>query len=75
MYRELRLLEDEMASARGAGRDTRAMVAQLDRLEEQANHLKVRSHIRKQFFAGAGWAQADLFLGTRPQRERRRTNS
>jgi len=41
MYGELRLLEDEMASARGSGRDTREMVAQLDRLEQQANHLKV----------------------------------
>ena len=41
MYGELRLLEDDMASARGSGRDAREMVAQLDRLEEQANHLKV----------------------------------
>jgi TRAP-type uncharacterized transport system substrate-binding protein len=37
MYGELRLLEDEIANAR----DTRAMVARLDRLEEQANHLRV----------------------------------
>ena len=41
MYGELRLLEDEMTIGHGAGRDTRAMVAQLDRLEQQANHLKV----------------------------------
>jgi TRAP-type uncharacterized transport system substrate-binding protein len=37
MYGELRLLEDEIANAR----DTREMVALLDRLEEQANHLRV----------------------------------
>src|SRR5215471_5147157 len=41
MYGELRLLEDEVAIARNAGRDTREMIAQLDRLEEQANQLKV----------------------------------
>ena len=41
MYGELRLLEDEMTNARGAGRDTREMVARLDRLDEQANHLRV----------------------------------
>jgi TRAP-type uncharacterized transport system substrate-binding protein len=41
MYGELRLLEDEMASARRLGGDTRDMIARLDRLEEQANHLKV----------------------------------
>ena len=33
--------EDEMTNARGSVRDTREMVAQLDRREEQANHLKV----------------------------------
>ena len=37
LYGELRLLEDEMASAR----DTREMVVRLDRLAEQANHLRV----------------------------------
>jgi TRAP-type uncharacterized transport system substrate-binding protein len=37
MYGELRLLEDEMANAH----DRREMVACLDRLEEQANHLRV----------------------------------
>jgi hypothetical protein len=37
MYGELRLLEDEMANAR----DTPEMVARLDRLAEQANHLRV----------------------------------
>jgi hypothetical protein len=41
MYGELRLLEDEMTNARGAGRDTREMVGRLDRLDEQANHLRV----------------------------------
>src|SRR5262249_30887548 len=41
MYGELRLLEDEMANARGSGRDMREMITQLDRLEEQANHLRV----------------------------------
>jgi hypothetical protein len=41
MYGELRLLEDEIAIARKAGRDTREMIAQLDRLEEQANRLRV----------------------------------
>ena len=30
-----------MRSARGTGRDTTEMIAQLDRLEEQANHLKM----------------------------------
>jgi hypothetical protein len=37
MYGELRLLEDEMASAR----DTREMVVRFDRLAEEANHLRV----------------------------------
>jgi hypothetical protein len=41
MYGELRLLEDEITIARKAGRDTREMIAQLDRLEEQANHLRM----------------------------------
>jgi len=41
MYGELRLLEDEMTTARANGRDTREMTARLDSLEEQANHLKV----------------------------------
>ena len=41
MYGELRLLEDEMTNARDTGRDTRDMVARLDSLEEQANHLRV----------------------------------
>jgi TRAP-type uncharacterized transport system substrate-binding protein len=41
MYGELRLLEDEMANARNTGRDTREMTARLDRLEGQANQLKV----------------------------------
>jgi TRAP transporter TAXI family solute receptor len=41
MYGELRLLEDEMAHARGSGGDMREMLTRLDRLEEQANHLRV----------------------------------
>jgi TRAP transporter TAXI family solute receptor len=41
MYGELRLLEDEMTSAGSAGRDATEMIARLDRLEEQANHLRV----------------------------------
>jgi TRAP-type uncharacterized transport system substrate-binding protein len=41
MYGELRFLEDEMTRVGNAGGDTREMIAQLDRLEEQANHLRV----------------------------------
>ena len=41
MYGELRLLEDEMANARGGRGDLRAAITRLDRLEEQANHLRV----------------------------------
>ena len=42
MYGELRLLEDEMANARDSGRrDMREVITRLDRLEEQANHLRV----------------------------------
>jgi NMT1 family protein len=41
MYGELRLLEDEMANTRGGGGDMRAAITRLDRLEEQANHLRV----------------------------------
>jgi hypothetical protein len=41
MYGELRLLEDELARARASGGDTREMVARLDRLEQQANHIRV----------------------------------
>ena len=41
MYGELRFLEDELTSARGTGRDTTEMAARLDRLEEQANHLRI----------------------------------
>jgi hypothetical protein len=40
MYGELRLLEDEMTSARTSGRDTHQMVAH-DHLEEQANRLRM----------------------------------
>src|SRR5262249_37085904 len=41
MYGELRLLEDEIANARGSGRDMREVITRLNRLEEQANHLRV----------------------------------
>ena len=41
MYGELRLLEDELTNTRDAERNAREMVARLDRLEEQANHLRV----------------------------------
>jgi TRAP-type uncharacterized transport system substrate-binding protein len=41
MYGELRLLEDEMASARRNGGDAGELVARLDSLEEQANRLRV----------------------------------
>ncbi|HEY7244388.1 MAG TPA: TAXI family TRAP transporter solute-binding subunit [Xanthobacteraceae bacterium] len=41
MYGELRFLEDEMASARKTGSSTSGMMARLDRLEDQANHLKM----------------------------------
>jgi TRAP-type uncharacterized transport system substrate-binding protein len=41
MYGELRLLEDEMTAARSSGRDTRDMITRLDRLEYQANQLRV----------------------------------
>jgi TRAP-type uncharacterized transport system substrate-binding protein len=41
MYGELRLLEDEMNSARRSGGVSPDMLARLDQLEEQANRLKV----------------------------------
>jgi hypothetical protein len=41
LYGELRFLEDEVAHARAAGRDTREMLARLDRLEQQANQLRM----------------------------------
>lgn len=41
IYGELRLLEDEMADARRTGADMSGMVTQLDRLEGQANGLRV----------------------------------
>ncbi len=41
MYGELRLLEDEIANARDSGGDMREVITRLDRLEEQANHLRV----------------------------------
>jgi TRAP-type uncharacterized transport system substrate-binding protein len=41
MYGELSLLEDEMTDARSTGRDIREMIARLDRLQGQANHLRM----------------------------------
>jgi len=41
MYGELRLLEGERASAGDTGCDRHDMMARLDRLEEQANHIRV----------------------------------
>ena len=41
MYGELRMLEDEMMIARSSGCDMHEMVARLDRLEQQANRLKL----------------------------------
>jgi hypothetical protein len=40
LYGELRLLEDEMESA-GGRRNMPEMIEKLNRLEEQANHLRV----------------------------------
>jgi hypothetical protein len=41
MYGELRLLEGELTSTRTTVRKSGEMVTQLDRLEEEANHLKI----------------------------------
>jgi TRAP-type uncharacterized transport system substrate-binding protein len=41
MYGELRLLEDEITDARGTGRDMHEMLERFERLEEQANHLRM----------------------------------
>jgi hypothetical protein len=41
LYGELRFLEDEMESATSTGRNMPGMIATLNRLEEQANHLRV----------------------------------
>ena len=41
MYGELRLLEDEITDIRSAGRDTHEIIARLDRLKQQANHLRM----------------------------------
>jgi len=41
MYGELRLLEDEITDVHGTGRNTPEMIARLDRLEKQANHLRM----------------------------------
>jgi len=41
MYGELRLLEDELAGARGSAGATPDVIARLDRLEREANHLRL----------------------------------
>jgi hypothetical protein len=41
MYGELRFLEDEITSAQIEGGDTSEMIARLDKLEEQANRIKL----------------------------------
>jgi len=41
MYGELRFLEDEIKDIRSTGRDTHEIIAQLDRLKQQANHLRM----------------------------------
>ena len=41
MYGELRLLEDEMVNASDRGADTGEMISRLDRLEQQANRLRM----------------------------------
>ena len=41
MYGELRFLEDEMTNERCTGHDLSDMMTRLDRLEEQANRLKM----------------------------------
>jgi len=41
MYGELSVLEDEMTDACSSGRDIRELIARLDRLQGQANHLRM----------------------------------
>jgi len=41
IYGELRFLEDEIMIARSSGRDTHEMIARLNRLEKQANDLRI----------------------------------
>jgi TRAP transporter TAXI family solute receptor len=41
MYGELRLLEDEMASARRSGGDVHELITRFDSLEDQANRVRV----------------------------------
>jgi hypothetical protein len=41
MYGELRFLEDDIDDARRTKCDTSEMIARLDELEEQANHIKL----------------------------------
>jgi hypothetical protein len=41
LYGELRFLEDEIEDARGTKCDTSEMIARLDRLDEQANRVKL----------------------------------
>ena len=51
MYGELRLLEDDMTNARGAGRDTCEIIARLARLEEQASHLRMPAPYASMLYA------------------------
>jgi hypothetical protein len=41
MYGELRILEDDMTRAGGTAGATRELTARLDRLEKQANYLRL----------------------------------
>jgi hypothetical protein len=41
IYGELRFLEDEIMTARSSGRDTHEMIGRLNRLEKQANDLRI----------------------------------
>jgi hypothetical protein len=41
MYGELRFLEDEITDALSTGGDTSEMIVRLDRLDEQANQVKI----------------------------------
>jgi hypothetical protein len=41
MYGELRFLEDEITDALSTGGDTSKMIVRLDRLDEQANRVKL----------------------------------
>ena len=49
LYGELRLLEDEM-ERRGSGGGNAPLVARLDRLEQQANHVKLPPGFANQLY-------------------------